>query len=479
MPTENKQPDINELKKNSTVNPADTYKEKRTSFKDTIRGKVNDVKKSVNDKVQKGKDWVNSQVEEAKQIGNNVKEGAKKAVSTVKEGLSKMDEQQKRNAASADFMHADPETKADVENETEAGKKIVEAAVQDIDEKKLGGDSNAAQAIATERADTTAKPDSPQTEKPAGPAPDLADDNMSELEINENDPDSQAEALQAAEDVGVNPNSTPQDAQVQVQDIIKQLQESGLMTIKDGKVSFAKLQPTTKGTIAKLLTGLSIAATIATGGALPPLNFMKITGADKDEELQMQQYQKFMDNITSKYGDLIAKGSQASLGSDTASAMGKSEYQTSGQEAAVKGQTEASKELAKSENEFAKDFASYKSQLDDDSYALQRQIDLENELKTMIQAHANQKDLARYLADIDIMKEPQKLAYMYRDPQIRQVLQDGKFRDELARMTKAQGGTTRADDVWNKIDKSAGIVGNVADTVMNVATGGLSGAATK
>ena len=478
MPTENKQPDINELKKNSTVNPADTYNEKRTSFKDTIRGKVNDVKKSVNDKVQKGKDWVNNQVEEAKQIGNNVKEGAKKAVNTVKEGLSKMDEQQRRNAASADFMHADPDTKADVENETEAGKKIVDAAVQDIDEKKLGEDSNTAQTIATERADTTVKP--AETSTPAAPTtPDLSDDNMSELEINENDADSQAQALQAAEDVGVNPNSTPQDAQVQVQDIIKQLQESGLMTIKDGKVSFAKLQPTTKGTIAKLLTGLSIAATIATGGALPPLNFMKITGADKDEELQMQQYQKFMDNITSKYGDLIAKGSQASLGSDTNSAMGKSEYQTSGQEAAVKGQTEASKELAKSENEFAKDFAAYKSQLDDDSYALQRQIDLENELKTMIQAHANQKDLARYLADIDIMKEPQKLAYMYRDPQIRQVLQDGKFRDELARMTKAQGGTTRADDVWNKIDKTANVAGNVVDTVMNVATGGLSGAATK
>lgn len=473
MPTENKQPDINELKKNSTVNPADTYKEKRASFKDTIRGKVNDVKKSVSDKVQQGKDWVNNQVEEAKQIGNNVKEGAQKAASTIKEGLSKMGEQQKRNAASADFMHADPDTKADVENETEAGKKIVDAAVQDIDEKKVGSDSNAAQAIATERAEQPAEATKPVETS----TPDLTDDGMSDLEIGENDGESQEEALQAAAGVGVNPNATPQDAKVQVQDIIKQLQESGLMTIKDGKVSFAKLQPTTKGTIAKLLTGLSIAATIATGGALPPLNFMKITGADKDEELQMQQYQKFMNNITSKYGDLIAKGSQASLPGGTNSKLGEAEYQTSGQEAATKGQTEASKELAQAENEFAKDFAAYKSQLDDDSYALQRQIDLENELKTMIQAHANQKDLARYLADIDIMKEPQKLAYMYRDPEIRQVLQDGKFRDELARMTKAQGGTTRADDVWNKVDKTVGIIRNAADTLTNVATGGLSGAA--
>jgi len=66
--------------------------------------------------------------EEKKGILDKVKSGLNKFGEAMKQGI----DQQARNAASADYSHASPEARSNVENESEAGKALTEANATDI-----------------------------------------------------------------------------------------------------------------------------------------------------------------------------------------------------------------------------------------------------------------------------------------------------------------------------------------------------------
>lgn len=490
-----------EARKNSTVTPPKPefktpeenkkpeFKTSDTLTSDNVKGWLKNtaskVKKAGQDAYTGAKKALTDQVNEAKDIGGKIKKGLGEGLNSVKEGIKSMGEQQARNAASADYAFASPDTRADVEMETPKGKEIVDNAVDKIENKKPEEPSKDAvtegnSTVPSSKASTEAEPTEAES----------SETDLTSLEVGEDDMDSQNQVLQAAEGAGLSPDSTPEEGVQTVKDVMKQLQDSGLFEFtEDGKVKFKGIEttkPTTRENISRLFTVLSIAATIATGGALPPLNFMKLTGAEEDKEnrdLQRKQYEQFMNNISNKLGDALAGTIKSkSLTKDTSEGIGETEYSTSGAKAAAKDNQEFQEKIKGMDKDIQKELMAYKSELDDDSREKAAQNDFERQIKLLHETSKTnlefQQAMAEFLNELDVKKVPAMIAYAATNPEMKGIL-TRKNLDLYAKMQKAVGGTTTLDKVLDNTSKITGAFSNVADTLMNAATGGLLKAAAK
>ena len=477
-----------EARKNSTVTPPKPSESKiKTSdpltaenVKGWLKNTASKVKKAGQDAYTGAKKALTDQVNEAKDIGGKIKKGLGEGLNSVKEGIKSMGEQQTRNAASADYAFASPETRVDVEMETPKGKEIVDNAVDKIENKKP--EEPPKEDVKVVGNSTVPKSEAP-SEAPSEESNSEAD--LTSLEVDNDDMGSQNQVLQAAEEAGLSPDSTPEEGMQTVKDVMKQLQDSGLFEFtEDGKVKFKGIEttkPTTRENISRLFTVLSIAATIATGGALPPLNFMKLTGADEDKEnrdLQRRQYEQFMNNISNKLGDTLAGTIKSkSLSKDTAEKIGKIEYATSGAKAATKDNQEFQEKIKGMDKDIQKDLMAYKSQLDDDSREMAAQKDFERQIQMLHETSKTnlefQKAMAEYLNELDIKKAPAMIAYASTNPEMKGILTRENL-DLYAKMQKAVGGTTTLDKVMDNIGKGAGILGNAASTVASFTPAGAA-----
>lgn len=481
-----------EARKNSTVTPPKPeFKTSDPLTSDNVKGWLKNtaskVKKAGQDAYTGAKKALTDQVNEAKDIGGKIKKGLGEGLNSVKEGIKSMGEQQARNAASADYAFASPETRADVEMETPKGKEIVDNAVDKIENKKPEEPPKDTVKSAVTEGNSTV-PSSKAPSEAEQTEAESSETDLTSLEVGEDDMDSQNQVLQAAEGAGLSPDSTPEEGMQTVKDVMKQLQDSGLFEFtEDGKVKFKGIEttkPTARENISRLFTVLSIAATIATGGALPPLNFMKLTGADEDKEnrdLQRRQYEQFMNNISNKLGDALAGTIKSkSLSKDTSEGIGETEYDTSGAKAATKDNQEFQEKIKGVDKDIQKELMAYKSELDDDSREMAAQNDFERQIKLLHETSKTnlefQQAMAEFLNELDVKKVPAMIAYAATNPEMKGILTRENL-DQYAKMQKAVGGTTTLDKVLDNTSKITGAVSNVADTVMNVATGGLSGAA--
>lgn len=475
-----------EARKNSTVTPPKPeFKTSDPLTADNVKGWLKNtaskVKKAGQDAYTGAKKALTDQVNEAKDIGGKIKKGLGEGLNSVKEGIKSMGEQQARNAASADYAFASPETRVDVETETPKGKEIVDKAVDKIENKKP--EEPPKEAVKTEVNSTVPSETPEPSEAPSEEA------DLTSLEVGEDDMDSQNQVLQAAEEAGLSPDSTPEEGMQTVKDVMKQLQDSGLFEFtEDGKVKFKGIEttkPTARENISRLFTVLSIAATIATGGALPPLNFMKLTGADEDKEnrdLQRRQYEQFMNNISSKLGDALAGTIKSkSLSKDTSEGIGKTEYATSGAKAATKDNQEFQEKIKGMDKDIQKELMAYKSELDDDSREMAAQNDFERQIKLLRETSKTnlefQQAMAEFLNELDVKKVPAMIAYAATNPEMKGILTRENL-DQYAKMQKAVGGTTTLDKVLDNTSKITGAVGNVANTIAGFTPAGAAAKAT-
>lgn len=487
-----------EARKNSTVTPPKPEfktpeENKKPEFKTSdpltadnvkrwLKNTASKVKKAGQDAYTGAKKALTDQVNEAKAIGGKIKKDLGEGLNSVKEGIKSMGEQQARNAASADYAFASPETRTDVEMETPKGKEIVDNAVKN---NKFEESSKDAVKGAVTGGNSTVPKQS--NASPSSKAPNEEAD-LTNLEVGEDDLEGQNQVLQAAEGAGLSPDSTPEEGMQTVKDVMKQFQDSGLFEFtEDGKVKFKGIEttkPTARENISRLFTVLSIAATIATGGALPPLNFMKLTGAEEDKEnrdLQRRQYEQFMNNISNKLGDALAGTIKSKgLSKDTKEDIGETEHTTSGAKAAAKYNQEFQEKIKNMDKDAQKELMEYKSNLDDDSREMAAQRDFERQIILLHETSKTnlefQQAMAEFLNELDIKKVPAMIAYAATNPEMKGILTRENL-DTYAKMQRAVGGTTTADKVLDDVNKITGAAKNVVDTAMNVATGGLSGAA--
>ena len=362
---------------------------------------------------------------------DKAKSKLKSAWNTVKTTASdladKAAKQQDANAAAATAGHTTGggtiDTNAEVLKDTDKGKNLVEAETKGMNTlEQTEEEKQANQAISpTKQEETPKQEDKTNVE---------TEDDISQIES-------------STSETGIDPeNEDPDVAKQQGQDLIEEMKKKGLINIsEDGKISFAKLDTGNKPLIMKALTALSVAAAIATGGAIPPINVYKLSGAQEDEEMLRSQYTNMMNQYGSALGKVMAQ-------QDTSRGISKKEQEEIGESSAV---------LAGDK---------YRDKLSTDSALQLQDNEAKNQLKLMNQGHANQTDMAKLLYEQGLHKDAERLAYMKSDPEFNKVLQDKKFLDDYAKMIRRTEGTAAADDFLRR----AGSAVNTASTAVNTVT---------
>ena len=460
----NTQPSLDELKKNSNVNPADTYQEKGKSFSETIKtgtGSKLDQARAERKKVEP-KDSI-----------------FKKVVNKTKEYFSTDKEKKPVNR---EYIPTGTGSKLDQARAERNNENLVEPTVEDKT-KMQAGDISTIPAKGTPTTPTITDKGTPSTpttitdkgtpSTPTTPTT-TTDDGKTDGTTDEGKEDNLTNASNLDKTIGKDPPADPEEAKIDVKSIIQMLSKDGIVKIdpETGKISFADLQLSKKPMLPKIMSALSVAATVLSGGALPPINFMKLSDSYQDavkkDEAMLEQYNNLVQKLSEKYGDIIAKANQANVGDDDLKKIGNSEYLASEQSGKDAADTESEKQLAEFENNLQKDYAKYENDIKTDSELKLKAKDHEYEMIRLYQTEANAEQMASLLNDLEIKKEPEKLLYMFNElnntPEGQKMLQDKEYWDEVARIYKSNNGITRADDALNK-------AGKIVDTGVDVING--------
>lgn len=227
---------------------------------------------------------------------------------------------------------------------------------------------------------------------------------------------SESEAIAMEEEArqqGVDPDATPEEAKGAVDSVINSLAKIGV-TYKDGKVSFPKLDTGKMGAISSALTALSVAAAIATGGAVPPMNFKKLLVNEKKEDAYINAYQGLMNQISDAAGKDITKSREAEIDESTRKEMGKAGEQIAGTE--------------------------YKDELGTNSALKLAKEQTDNAIRAAKAQHLNQKDLANMIYNQDIRRSAEQLKVMKND--YPELYNDKEFLKSYATLVGAQNGLT-------------------------------------
>lgn len=227
---------------------------------------------------------------------------------------------------------------------------------------------------------------------------------------------SESEAIAMEEEArqqGVDPDATPEEAKGAVDNVINSLAKIGI-TYKDGKVSFPKLDTGKMGAISSALTALSVAAAIATGGAVPPMNFKKLLVNEKKEDAYINAYQGLMNQISDAAGKDITKSREAEIDEDTRKEMGKAGEQIAGTE--------------------------YKDELGTNSALKLAKEQTDNAIRAAQAQHMNNRDMAELIFNQDVRRAGEQLKVLKND--YPDIYNDKEFLREFATMQAAQNGIT-------------------------------------
>ena len=228
--------------------------------------------------------------------------------------------------------------------------------------------------------------------------------------------DSESEAIAMEEEArqqGVDPDATPEEAKGAVDSVINSLAKIGV-TYKDGKVSFPKLDTGKMSAISSALTALSVAAAIATGGAVPPMNFKKLLVNEKKEDAYINAYQGLMNQISDAAGKDITKSREAEIDESTRKEMGKAGEQVAGTE--------------------------YKDELSTNSALKLAKEQTDNAIRAAKAQHMNNRDMAELIFNQDVRRAGEQLKVLKND--YPDIYNDKEFLREFATVQAAQNGIT-------------------------------------
>lgn len=205
------------------------------------------------------------------------------------------------------------------------------------------------------------------------------------------------------------------------------LMKKGLVKINDdGSIDFGRLKQTPSSIFSRIGTVISALLAVMTGGAIPPVNFYKLSGMEDEDKKRQELYQNLMDNLAETAGQVGSIKEKAAQSPETAEKAGAYDYKASGA--------------------YAKDMQS-----------------LRNTIETMRESNANAKDYAQAMIEMNA-RSPQAL----RD----YLTESGLTKEEYINLKNIldKGFWTTADlQKWGQrldnIGKGIGAAGNVVGTV--------------
>lgn len=250
-------------------------------------------------------------------------------------------------------------------------------------------------------------------EKITGPndVTDKAEDVINAFDGNEKE---EIENEIASASGGVVPE-TPEQAR---ETLFEYAKSQGLVTIgEDGKIDFAKLKMTPKSIISKIGSVLSALLTMASGGAIPPINFYKLSNAEQEDQARLKLYDDLMNNIAKEQGAVESDKVRADQSGEETEAAGYNRFMATGEGARM-------------------------------------QKELDNTLAKMATSNEQQKDLADFMAKVSAKQIP----YMY------QAMRDAGLTEKQIRDTvRAFSGNLPSWTEYLKL--GTGVAKDVAGTV--------------
>lgn len=214
----------------------------------------------------------------------------------------------------------------------------------------------------TSNASVAATPEQPvEPAQPAQPAqPDIG--STAEQEYAETGDVSPEVKEEVGKEFGLNDNDTEADA---LKKFEQEMISKGYFTYdKSGKLVPSKMPPQMGWE--KFATAGSILLTII-GGAfgipIPPINFSKLTGADKREEGQQAAWNDMQTKMLEQYNKLQNIQSNATVAEDTARQAGKTEFLSQGGQAQSDSALDSAMKLAAVNFQNNKDFAAWQNDL--------------------------------------------------------------------------------------------------------------------
>lgn len=354
--------------------------------------------------LQKAKDWVTGESGPAIKVGaaaDNPEEyeKAKDAQKTV--------EAERAKAAEAEKKRLDTVSKA-----TSEGIGIKEAA------DKTGENLSETQKALASKNDVTDKVDEAAAAQEQEATP--TDDDEADFEEEVGNDEGVSTALETKD---------PNDAK---EATLNYLTKKGLVKINaDGSIDFGRLKQTPSSIFSRVGTVLSALLSVMTGGAIPPVNFYKLSGMEGEDEERKKLYQNLMSKLAETSGQIASTKEKATQSPEEAEKAGEYDYKASGA--------------------YAKDMQG-----------------LKNTIETMRESNANAKDYAEYMIEINA-KSPKVLKDFLQE--------SGISKEEYINLKNIldKGYWTSAElQKWGQrldnISKGVGAVSNVVGTAAKVAS---------
>lgn len=150
---------------------------------------------------------------------------------------------------------------------------------------------------------------------------------------------------------------TPTDAK---RTLLDYATKNGLVTInEDGTIDFAKLKTTPKSVISRIGSVLSALLTMASGGAIPPVNFYKLSNAEQEDQARLKLYDDLMNNIAKEQGAVESDKVRAGQSKEEAEEAGYNRFMASGEGARMQKELDATLEKMAVSTEGQKDLANF------------------------------------------------------------------------------------------------------------------------
>lgn len=150
---------------------------------------------------------------------------------------------------------------------------------------------------------------------------------------------------------------TPKDAK---ETLLNYATKNGLVTInEDGTLDFAKLKTTPKSVISRIGSVLSALLTMASGGAIPPVNFYKLSNAEQEDQARLKLYDDLMNNIAKEQGAVESDKVRAGQSKEEAEEAGYNRFMASGEGARMQKELDATLEKMAASTEGQKDLAEF------------------------------------------------------------------------------------------------------------------------